>query len=425
MEDLSGQRFDSLYVKEFDAEASKKYKQSFWKCTCDCGREISVSAYRLINKIKRNCGHCNDPKPGDVFGFYTVIGKNESESKRRNHSCYNVICVCGNKRIVDKGDLIRGKSTNCGCIASLNKRDTEDITNQKFGHWTALNYNEEESKKTTCTMWDCRCDCGTIKPVSIHALKNGKSTSCGCHAYDNRKKLAIKREKERPNWRRLKKLYYAMVDRCTNPNNPEADNYYFRGIRVCSRWTDPNRGFDNFYEDMHPSYVPGLTLDRINVNGPYEPDNCRWITLREQGFNKTNTRYVEYYGMKISLAEIAYKFYNPANVSTSKLYNRIMFGFSIDEALQVPKGIRSREVFYKENPNFKVIHKAFMFTHELDAMNLLAESINYDEYRMNPIQINQFIYSRPIAEYYLQGYHNITFDKEKDVKAPFTFINKE
>lgn len=407
---LLHKRFDSLYVVEFDDEASKKYKQSVWKCECDCGRTVSVPAYRLINKEKTDCGQCKDPQPGDVFTGYTVKYLDVEKSKEKHHKYYVCECVCGNIRSVAKSDLLQKKATNCGCLASLNKRDTEDITNKKFKHWTAKRYNKELSEELGTTMWDCECDCGTKKAVSISALKLKKSTSCGCCADETKKEKAAQREQERPNWKVLKKLYYAMVSRCTNPKNSEARNYFERGIRVCDRWSDPEHGFDNFYEDMGSSYKHGLTLDRINVNEGYSPENCRWITMQEQSFNKRNTRYIEIYGMRMALAEACLKFYNPTGASVTRVFTRMLSGFSFEEATQLPIGIKSRESFYRENPDFKIIKKPFMFNYEIAALNLIsAQFIDYNQYRMNPTQIDIFLYTRPKAGDYFK-----TVEKEKE-----------
>ena len=142
---LLGRKFHKLKVISLNEELTKKYNQSVWHCVCDCGNETDVTANRLINDLKTDCGHCNDIKPGDVFDAYTVIEKDEEKSKEKGRAYYKVQCVCGNIRSVAANDLKARKTTNCGCIASLNKRDTEDISGRKFDRWTAKKYNKELS----------------------------------------------------------------------------------------------------------------------------------------------------------------------------------------------------------------------------------------------------------------------------------------
>lgn len=391
----NGERFGDLTIISRNEELTRKYGNIFVNVRCKCGREATFQYSTLVTRKTRGCGHCNDPKPGDVFGYYTVINKNEEKSKEKGYAFYNCRCICGNIRVVAKGDLISGKSTNCGCIASLNKRDTEDITGKKFGYWTALKYNEVESKKTNSTMWDCQCECGNIRAINISSLKSGRSTNCGCHADDSRKEMAAQREKARPNWKKLKKLYYAMIRRCS-PNDPEHAHYYDRGIKVCSDWTDPETGFDTFYNDMASTYKSGLTLDRINVNDGYHPDNCRWITKKEQSYNKTTTRYYDVFGHTLCGGEIVAKLYNPAGVSTSRFNTRMRFGYDIDTALQLPRGIKNKEYFLKTHPNFKVIHTPFKFQEELDELHLIGEQTKYE--KLTGYELERFLRQLPTAE---------------------------
>jgi hypothetical protein len=97
-------------------------------------------------------------------------------------------------------------------------------------------------------------------------------------------------------------IWNDMVMRCHNPNKHRYENYGGRGIVVCDRW----RTFQNFYDDMFLTYKPGLTLERNNVNGNYEADNCRWATWKEQGFNKTNTLYLTIYDIRYTAADWAF-----------------------------------------------------------------------------------------------------------------------
>jgi hypothetical protein len=124
-----------------------------------------------------------------------------------------------------------------------------------------------------------QCACGTVREVGLCDVLNGKSRSCGCLKRDLRiaKNLTHGQSKSSEYG-----IWNNMIQRCGNPNNTKYADYGGRGIRVCARWL---ASFENFYADMGPR-PSGLTLDRIDVNGNYEPGNCRWATWSEQAANK-------------------------------------------------------------------------------------------------------------------------------------------
>ena len=169
----------------------------------------------------------------------------------------------------------------------------KDLTGQKFGQLTALyklhNYHKEG------TYWLCICNCGNISESWSPQLRNGKIKSCGCLRIVNHSKKHGKANS------RLYNIYNKMKSRCYNKNDPTYKYYGARGIKVCQDWLD---NFQAFYDwAIENGYRSNLTIDRINVNGNYGPDNCRWITNKQQQRNKRNTKYVTYRGETKSLAE--------------------------------------------------------------------------------------------------------------------------
>lgn len=157
---------------------------------------------------------------------------------------------------------------------------------ETFGRVTVLH---EVQKTSNNTRVKCKCSCGTEFDTDLIRLKIGRTTSCGCFRLErirqanslNPKRL-IHGHKRRTHTSREYHSWQAMIDRC---NNPDLDSYKYyggRGISVCNRWLG---SFVSFLADLGPR-PEGMTLERKDVNGNYEPDNCKWATLEEQGMNK-------------------------------------------------------------------------------------------------------------------------------------------
>lgn len=171
-----------------------------------------------------------------------------------------------------------------------------DIIGQKFGRLTVLKYAYTKKK---VAYWECRCDCGNIKIVRGAQLKNGAVKSCGCLRKETTKKTKAIHNKHGS---RLYKIWQGMKGRCFTPTNTKYKDYGARGITVCDEWLD----FQNFYDwAVKNGYSDGLTIERIDVNGDYEPSNCRWATNKEQSLNKRNTVKIEIDGKVKTLTEWA------------------------------------------------------------------------------------------------------------------------
>lgn len=164
----------------------------------------------------------------------------------------------------------------------------KDLTNMRFGKLTAIKIDHfKDAKRCRRTYWFCKCDCGNTSIVRSDCLTTGNTKSCGCGNTTFREKPnSIKKHK-------LYRVYWGMRQRCYNSKQKHYDRYGGRGIAVCDEWLN---SYESFYEwSMKNGYKEGLTIDRINNDGNYEPSNCRWVTIQEQQKNKTQRRKSSFY----------------------------------------------------------------------------------------------------------------------------------
>lgn len=177
----------------------------------------------------------------------------------------------------------------------------------KFERWTVV--NEVERQKRRDRKYLCICECGNYREVTKGNLIRGKSKSCGCLRVEMIKengyleKATAKVTKHSSSHSRLYNTWHDMKARCNYKKCSEYKNYGLRGIKVCEEW---EKSFSNFQEwAMKNGYKEDLQIDRINVNGNYEPNNCRWVSPLLNSNNKRNCLYVIYKGEKITLTQLS------------------------------------------------------------------------------------------------------------------------
>lgn len=169
------------------------------------------------------------------------------------------------------------------------KINPKEYINKRYGNVVVTDCYWIKEKRYRLYV-DYRCDCGNIKSGTIDHLKSGRIKSCGCL----RNKTIIKRNTKHNLYKGNKRIFDIwnnMIQRCKNDKNPNYKNYGGRGIKVCGEWQNPEKfikwAYENGYEEKNKTDRKNvLSIERINVNGNYEPRNCKWIPFSEQGKNK-------------------------------------------------------------------------------------------------------------------------------------------
>lgn len=204
-----------------------------------------------------------------------------------------------------------------------------DLTGQRFGRLTVV---EKSSPDKHGTMrWLCLCDCGTEKVIRGDKLRTGEIMSCGCFQREcsaNRAKELGKRSKTHGlSGTHLYCVYDNMIKRCYNEKCERYPRYGGRGISVCKEWLD-NRCV--FYDwAINNGYEEGLTIDRIDVNSGYSPENCRWITQRAQANNRSTNVFLCYNGVSHTISEWS----DITGIPRSRLYDKYEKGMTPEEIL--------------------------------------------------------------------------------------------
>lgn len=206
-----------------------------------------------------------------------------------------------------------------------------EVVGLKSGRWTVL--RRDESKSMYCI---CRCECGTVKSVSLSSIRQQKSKSCGCLQADNGPPNKRHGMTQTPTY----KTWSHMLYRCLNESSASYPNYGGRGITVCKEWLS----FDAFFADMGVKPA-GTSIDRIDNNKGYSPTNCQWSDKRAQANNRRTSRLINWNGEERTLADLS----RIAGISIGSFWSRLNSGWSI-ERIMTTATVVGRNQFTENHP---------------------------------------------------------------------------
>jgi len=217
---------------------------------------------------------------GDRFGRWTIVSEPFTKEGKKNVSAR---CDCGTTRHVDAYSLQKGRSTSCGSCNAIQPGDA-------FGRWMAVSEPFRDGKYTRISV---RCKCGTERCVQAQSLLSGDSKSCGCSQKElARDRLVDSNTTHGMSRSRLYSIWKGMIQRCTNPSDSNYEDYGGRGIWVCNEWLNALEAFREWAESESARCTDDLTLtlDRIDTNDGYYPENCRFTTKTVQAQNRRKRR---------------------------------------------------------------------------------------------------------------------------------------
>lgn len=209
---------------------------------------------------------------------------------------------------------------------------SKDMSGLRFGRWSVISMAGKNSGGTA--LWLCRCSCGTERAVRGTELRYGQSMSCGCLNKEITRSVCIERNTTHGlSKTREYKIWKSMIARCHKKSNSSYPSYGGRGIVVCATW---RKSFEAFIGDMGKC-PDGLQIERIDNNGPYSKENCRWASRIEQCSNTRRNRYIKFGGKTLTVSEWS----RQLGITQMALWKRLNRGMPLKRALT--KGALKRE----------------------------------------------------------------------------------
>lgn len=228
---------------------------------------------------------------GERFGKLSVLKRCPQNSP--SGATWICQCDCGKIKVVPGSNLRSGNTKSCGCAKGKLAMETKmengymppNLIGRKFGRLTVIEKSKQRNGKNP--IWLCVCDCGKEREIIQENLLNGHTKSCGC--LSSRRTIGTRTLTHGASETRLYYVWRSMKARCQNPKVESYPYYGGRGIKVCDEWKENFQAFQKWaFSTGYQSDAPfgECTIDRKNVDGDYEPSNCRWVSLEVQAQNK-------------------------------------------------------------------------------------------------------------------------------------------
>lgn len=303
-------------------------KEVEWICRCKCGKIKQQKVDNIKNGRSKMCKECSakskriEKAPKIIkIRFNNNLNWTEENTFIGTYADF----IEERKKRIEK----RNKEEREGRERKL-KEELESYIGKKYGRLTVIKVIKP---KKGDTKWRCKCDCGKEYTGKAKYIKSGGIISCGCIAKELQKNGVVHK--------RIYGIWAGMIDRCYNPHNANYKNYGGRGIKICEEWRNNARKFIdwaymNGYDENAKKY--DCTIDRIDVNGNYEPNNCRWVDMKVQANNRRESKRIKKYnifGKEMTLKEINLKY----GISPQLFEYRINHGLSNEEAVSIEKRI--------------------------------------------------------------------------------------
>lgn len=343
--DLTGQRFGRLIVvcRGEDLTPKSGGRKVRWYCKCDCGNDALVTTQNLLRGVTKSCGcfardYDRNTFTTDMTGWVMKEhGVKDSKVKvinlykfDKNGAEWNCVCECGNHFVANGRYLRRGRIKSCGCSLNPNIVDMTGWVMKEHGvpdsRITVVKYIGTSNDRKA--LWECVCECGKVFIANGKEIRSGHTLSCGCLKVE---RTISANTTHGESASRLYKIYAGMKDRCYNKNNKRYDIYGQKGIKICDEWLNSYEAFRDWA--MSNGYKEDLTIDRINSNGNYCPENCRWTTAEVQANNTSRNHLLTYNGETKTMSQWA----KEVGLSYYTLRNRInCLGWNVDKSLTTP-----------------------------------------------------------------------------------------
>lgn len=323
--------FQCNYMTVISADKVIRNNMIYFLCRCKCGNERYVHYNMLKYGMIQDCGcgsfHLDNTRKefiGKKFNSLTITDCYYNIKNNKKTMTAKCVCDCGKVKDVPLVELKNGHIKSCGCAKEMN---FEKRYKNKIYHGIQVLQLVDKSKRIV----SCKCHCGNIFTVPLIQLTKSKRYVIGCQKCNGGKSLLYNvsgaEEMQDGNIRRI---FYSMKQRCYNKKSKSYKWYGELGVAICDEWLNNIDSFITWAKEN--GYKKGLTIDRINGNGNYEPSNCRWVDMVAQNNNKERTRKFLINGDELTLRGISTKY----NMNFYTLKNRLYHGMTIEEAISIP-----------------------------------------------------------------------------------------